>query len=414
MDKPRANPKKKRGPLYIAAAVVGVVVVTVGLSQLKPAAPSVDRAALWTDTVRQGPLVIQVRATGTLVSEQIRYIPAVTAGRVEAVLARPGTPVEAGTVLLQLSNPDVELQLLESERQLSQAQSELLTLRANLQTQALNQQSTVAQVRSQFNEAQRNATTAAELASKGLIPANEASRAQDQIDELRSRLQIEQQRLQLLADSRDAQLQSQQLTVDRLQGVVRFRRQQLESLNVTAGASGVLQELSLQVGQWVNPGTTLAIVVQPGALRAALRVPESQTRDIVVGLEANVDTRNGIVPGRVVRIDPSAQQGTVGIDVALEGELPPGARPDLSVDATIVISRMDDVLYVGRPNFGSANSTVGMFRIAPDGRSADRVRVQFGQSSVNSIQVLSGLRVGDAVILSEMSAWDNFERVRLQ
>jgi HlyD family secretion protein len=414
MDKPRANPKKKRGPLYIAAAVVGVVVVTVGLSQLKPAAPSVDRAALWTDTVRQGPLVIQVRATGTLVSEQIRYIPAVTAGRVEAVLARPGTPVEAGTVLLQLSNPDVELQLLESERQLSQAQSELLTLRANLQTQALNQQSAVAQVRSQFNEAQRNATTAAELASKGLIPANDASRAQDQIEELRSRLQIEQQRLQLLADSRDAQLQSQQLTVDRLQGVVRFRRQQLESLNVTAGASGVLQELSLQVGQWVNPGTTLAIVVQPGALRAALRVPESQTRDIVVGLEANVDTRNGIVPGRVVRIDPSAQQGTVGIDVALEGELPPGARPDLSVDATIVISRMDDVLYVGRPNFGSANSTVGMFRIAPDGRSADRVRVQFGQSSVNSIQVLSGLRVGDAVILSEMSAWDNFERVRLQ
>jgi HlyD family secretion protein len=414
MDKPRANPKKKRGPLYIALGVVTIVIVTVGLSQLKPAAPSVDRAALWTDTVRHGPLVIQVRGTGTLVSEQIRYIPAVTAGRVEAVLARPGTPVEESTVLLQLSNPDVELQLLESERQLSQAQSELLTLRASLETQRLNQESMVAQMRSQFNEAQRNATTAAELASKGLISANEAQRAADQIEELRARLDIEQQRLTVLEDSRGAQLQSQQLTVDRLQGVVRFRRQQLESLNVVAGGSGVLQELSLQVGQWVNPGTTLAIVVQPGALRAALRVPETQARDIVVGLEANVDTRNGIVPGRVVRIDPASQAGTVGVDVALEGELPPGARPDLSVDATIVISRLDNVLYVGRPNIGNANATVGLYRIAADGRSADRVRVRFGQSSVNSIQVLEGLNAGDAVILSEMSAWDNYERVRLQ
>lgn len=414
MDRPRTNPKKKRGPLYIGGAVAAVAAITLGLSQLKPAAPSVDRAALWIDTVRQGPMVIQVRGPGTLVSEQIRYIPAVTAGRVEEVLARPGTQVDGSTLLLRLSNPDVELQLLESERELSRAQSELLNLRATLETQRLNQESTVAQVRSQFNDAQRQARTSEELAAKGLISANDAARAKDAIEEYRQRLDIEQRRLEVLAGGAEAQLQSQQLQVDRLRGIVQFRREQIDAMDVRAGATGVLQQLSLQIGEWVNPGMTLAIVVQPGALRAALRISETQARDIVIGQEATIDTRNGVIPGRVMRIDPAAQGGTVGVDVALEGELPPGARPDLSVDGTVIIDRMDETLYVGRPTIGNANQTVGLFRIAPDGRSAERISVRFGRSSVNSIEILQGLRAGEAVILSDMSAWDAFERVRLQ
>jgi HlyD family secretion protein len=414
MDKPRSNPRKKRGPLYIAAAVAGAAAVTLGLSQLKPAAPSVDRAALWIDTVRSGPMVIQVRGPGTLVSEQIRYIPAITAGRVEEVLARPGTQVDAGTLLLRLSNPDVELQLLESERELSRAQSELLNLRATLETQRLNQEAVVAQVRSQYNDAQRTARTQEELSQRGLTSANEAARAKDALDEYRQRLEIEQRRLDVLAGGAEAQLQSQQLQVDRLRGIVAFRREQIDAMNVRAGATGVLQELSLQIGQWVNPGMTLAIVVQPGALRAALRISETQARDIVIGQEATIDTRNGVIPGRVIRIDPAAQGGTVGVDVALEGDLPPGARPDLSVDGTVIIDRMDETLYVGRPTIGNANQTVGLFRIAPDGRSAERISVRFGRSSVNSIEIVQGLRAGEAVILSDMSAWDAFERVRLQ
>jgi HlyD family secretion protein len=414
MDKPRANPKKKRGPLYIGAAVAGAAAVTLGLSQLKPAAPGVDRAALWVDTVRQGPLVIQVRGPGTLVSEEIRYIPAITAGRVEEVLARPGTQVEAGTVLLRISNPDVELQLLESERELSRAQSELLNLRATLQTQRLNQEAVVATVRSQFNDAQRTARTNEDLMSKGLISANEAARARDALDEYRQRLDIEQERLAVMEGAADAQIQSQQLQVDRLRGIVAFRREQIEAMLVRAGSAGVLQELSLQIGQWVNPGTTLAIVVQPGALRAVLRIGETQARDVVIGQEANIDTRNGVIPGRVVRIDPASTAGTVGVDVALEGDLPPGARPDLSVDGTVIIDRVENTLFVGRPTIGNANQTVGLFKIAPDGRSADRVSVRFGRSSVSSIEVLQGLSAGDGVILSDMSAYDQYERVRLQ
>jgi HlyD family secretion protein len=394
--------------------VAGAAAVTLGLSQLKPAAPSVDKAALWVDTVRQGPMVIQVRGPGTLVSEQIRYIPAVTAGRVEEVLARPGTQVDGGTLLLRLSNPDVELQLLESERELSRAQSELLNLRATLETQRLNQEAVVAQVRSQYNDAQRTARTQEELTSRGLTSANEAARARDALEEYRQRLDIEQRRLDVLAGAADAQIQSQQLQVDRLRGIVAFRREQLDAMNVRAGATGVLQELSLQIGQWVNPGMTLAIVVQPGALRAALRISETQARDVVIGQEATIDTRNGVIPGRVVRIDPASQGGTVGVDVTLEGDLPPGARPDLSVDGTVIIDRMDETLYVGRPSIGNANQTVGLFRIAPDGRSAERVSVRFGRSSVNSIEIMQGLRAGEAVILSDMSAWDAFERVRLQ
>jgi HlyD family secretion protein len=414
MDKPRKNPKKKRGLLYIAAGAVVVVLITVALTRLEQAAPGVDRAAMWTDSVRRGPLVVQVGGNGTLVSENIRYIPAVTAGRVEAVHVRPGTALDAGTMLLELSNPELEIQAMEAERQLSEANSVLLNLEASLQTQRLNQEANLATVRSQYNEAERNARTSEELAARGLIPSNEVSRARDQMEETRQRLAIEQERLEVMRTGAHAQLAAQRGHVDRLQRMVSYRREQIEALRVRAGGSGVLQQLDLQVGQWVNPGTTLAIVVQPGALRAALRIPETQARDVVPGLRATIDTRNGIVPGRVVRVDPAAQGGTVGVDVALEGDLPPGARPDLSVDGRIIIDELPDVLFVGRPPFGGQNSTVGLFRVTADGRFAERVTVQFGRASVNHIQVLQGLAAGDVVILADMSRYDSHDRVRLQ
>jgi HlyD family secretion protein len=413
MDKPRANPRKKRGPLYVGIGVGAVALLTVGLSQLKPALPSVDRAAVWPDSVRRGPMVRSVRGPGTLTPEQIRILPAVTAGRVEQIYARPGTVVEAGTPLLKLTNPDVELQLLESERQYTAAQSELLNLRSSLQTQILNQEGNIASAQSQYNEAARQAKTSEELAAKGLVAPNDASAARDRLGELRTRLDIEHKRLELLKQTVDVQLNQQQLQVERLRSIVAFRRQQLESMDVRAGSNGVLQQLNLEVGQWVNPGVELARVVEPGRLKAVLRIPETQMRDVVIGQVAYIDTRNDTIRGRVVRIDPAAQNGTIGVDVALDGELPGSARPDMSVDGTVEIERLNDVLFTGRPNFGSAGATIGLFRVAKDGRTAERVQVRLGQTSVNHVEIVSGLQHGDVVILSDMSNYDSHQRVRI-
>lgn len=414
MDKPRSTPRKKRSPLYIGGGIALAVLVTVGLSQLKPAPPSVDGAALYSDTVRHGELVRQVRGPGTLTPEQIRIIPAITAGRVDEILARAGAVVEPGTLLLRLSNPDVELQLLESERQYTAAQTELVNLRANLQTQVLMLEGAVAQVQSQYNEAVRQARTSEELAAKGLIAPNDASRARDNVEELRTRLDIERKRLALAQGTVNAQLEAQQLQVERLRGIVAFRRQQLESMDVRAGSAGVLQRLDLEVGQFVNPGIELARVVEPGRLKAVLRIPESQMRDVVLGQTAYVDTRNDTIRGRVVRIDPAAQTGTIGVDIAFDDELPSSARPDMSVDGTIEIERLHDVLYVSRPNYGAAGQTIGLFLVAPDGRTADRVQVRLGQTSVNHVEIVNGLDRGDRVILSDMQQWDAHNRVRIR
>jgi multidrug resistance efflux pump len=413
MDKPRANPKKKRGPLYIAAGIVGLAGLTLGLSQLKPALPSVDRAAIWPDSVKRGPMVRSVRGPGTLTPEDIRIIPAVTAGRVEQIYARPGTAVEAGTMLLTLSNPDVELQLLESERQYTAAQSELVNLRSTLQTQMLNQEGAIAQVQSAYNEAARQAKTNEELAARKLIAPNEVSRAKDTMAELEKRLEIEKKGLELLRETVDVRIESQALQVERLRGIVAFRNQQLASMDVRAGSEGVLQQLNLEVGQWVNPGIELARVVQPGRLKAVLRIPETQMRDVVIGQTALIDTRNDTIKGRVVRIDPAALNGTIGVDVAFDGELPPSARPDMSVDGTVEIDRLSDVLFIGRPNFGSAGATIGLFKVSKDGKTAERVQVRLGQTSVNHVEIVSGLQQGDVVILSDMSQWDAHQRVRI-
>jgi HlyD family secretion protein len=413
MDIPRPQQANRRKYLYVATGLAVLALTTVAVGRLEPAAPRVDRAMIWTDTVKRGTMIRQVRGPGTLVPEQIRFIAAVTAGRVERVMVQPGAAVEAGTVLLELSNPEVARQTLEAQRQLTGAEAELVNLRAGLENQRLNQQASVAAVLSEAREAERQNEANEELARRGLLSQMELSRSRDRAVELETRLGIERQRLQFLQESMRAQLAAQQSQVERLRGLVDFQREQIASLQVRAGAAGVLRELPLQEGQWVNPGSNLAVVVQPGRLRAELRIPETQAKDVAVGQTAQIDTRNGIVAGRVVRIDPAVQNGTVRVDVALDGELPRGARPDLSVDGVIEIDRLENALYVGRPAYGRAESAIGIFKL--NGASeAVRISARLGRSSVNTIEIIDGLREGDVVILSDMAQWDGVERVRLR
>ncbi len=415
MDIPREPAKRGRKRLmYGGVALLTVVLATVALRNLKPAAPKVDRAAVWVDSVVRGPLVIEVRGPGTLVPERIRYISAVTAGRVEQRLAQPGQEVKAETVLLEMSNPDVQLQALESERQLTVAQADQVNLRANLATQRLNQEAAVAAARSAFLDAKRTADASDSLAAKELISTSEASRARDRLEELSTRYKVEQERFEVMTQAADSQLALQQAQVNRLRDVTEFQRGRIRSMVVKAGTNGTLQELSLEVGQWAQSGASLARIVEPGRLKAVLRIPETQAKDVTLGQPAAIDTRNGIAHGKVSRMDPAVQNGTVTVDVSLEGELPRGARPDLSVDGTIQVERLDNVLHVGRPAYGQAGSTVGLFKLVEDGTVALRVNVRLGRTSVNTVEVLGGLQPGDKVIISDMSRWDGFDRVRVE
>jgi multidrug resistance efflux pump len=414
VDIPRAPANRGRKRLiYGGIALVALVAMTVGLRGLKPAAPRVDRASVWIDSVQKGPLVIEVRGPGTLVPERIRYISAVTAGRVERRLAEPGQEVHPETVLLELSNPDVQLEALESERQLTVAHADRVNLQTNLVTQRLNQEATVAAAKAAYQDAKRNAEAAEGLATKELISAMEAERAKDRVVELETRYKVEEERLAVMVGAVDSQLALQKAQVGRLQAVTEFQRGRVRSMKVHAGANGILQELPLEVGQWAQSGATLARLVEPGKLKAVLRIPETQAKDVAIGQPAAIDTRNGIVKGKVVRIDPAVQNGTVTVDVSLEGELPRGARPDLSVDGTIQVERLEDVLHVGRPAYGQANSAVGLFKLTPDGTEATRVNVRLGRTSVNTVEVTGGLETGDRVIISDMSRWDGHDRVRV-
>jgi HlyD family secretion protein len=371
----------------------------------------------WRDTVELGEMIRQVGGPGTLVPVEIRIIPAITSGRIEEIYARPGTQVQPNTPLMRLTNPDVQLQLLEAERQLSNARTALVTLQVNLETQRLTQQAQVASIQSLYNQAERDAKVNEDLLKKQLRSVNEAATTRDQLAELKERLRLEQERLKIQESTIEAQINSQRVEVDRLVQIVEFRRKELASMNVVAGTEGVLQRLGpgdLEIGQWVTSGFELARVVKPGRLKAVLRIPETQAVDVTIGQKANIDTRNGIVVGQVVRIDPASQNGTVGVDVELPDKLPPGARPDLSVDGKIEIERLDNVLHVGRPQFGNANSTIMLFKLEPDRKTAVRVQVQLGQSSVNEIVIKQGLTEGDIVILSDMSQFDGHDRVRLR
>ena len=414
MDIPRAPVKSRKKYFLIGGGIAALVAVTVALSRMEPAAPTVERSTLWIDSVQKGTMLRQVRAPGTLVPEQIRYIPAVTAGRVEQVLVRPGTAVKANTVLLELSNPDVQLEMLAAQQQLTAAEAQLISLRTNLESTRLNQEGVVATVRTQYEDAKRIAEVTNALDEKGLSSASEAGRARDNLKELAARVEIEEKRLAILNNTIESQIALQRAQVSRLRDIAQFQVNRVNSMKVTAGADGVLQDMNLEPGQWVNPGITLGRVAQPGRLKAVLRVPETQAKDITIGQPVSIDTRNGLVAGRVFRIDPSVQNGTVQVEAMLEGELPRGARPDLSVDGTIEIERLTDVMYVGRPAYGQAESTVGLFRLEPDGSTAVRVNVKLGRSSVNTIEVVQGLNVGDKVIISDMSQFDSAERVRLR
>jgi multidrug resistance efflux pump len=381
---------------------------------MKPAPPSVDAGGVWPDTVRRGNITREVRGPGTLVPEQIRFITAVTSGRVEQRMVQQGDKVHPGSPLVRLSNPDVQLRALDAQRQLSDAQSQLIQLRATLETQRLNLESAVATTQSQHNEAVRNAKLQEELASRNVGIKNELERARDQLKETEERLKGDKKRLDVANAQFDAQLAAQQQQIDHLKRTVQFNTDQITSMNVQSVTEGVVQEFTLEEGQWVNAGATLARVVEPGRLKAVLRIPETQAPAVVIGQTARIDTRNGVIKGRVVRIDPAAQNGTVGVDVSLEGALPAGARPDLSVDGTIEIEQLNNVLYVGRPAYGQPEHTVGLFVKEPGSNTAVRRNVKLGQSSATHIVIQGGLKEGDVVILSDMSAYDSFERVRLK
>lgn len=415
MDIPREPPKKgRRRLIYGGGALGAVVLITVALSRLEPAAPTVERGTIWFDTVQRGSMLRAVRGPGTLVPEQIRWVSSLTQGRVERILVEPGDTVGSQTVLVELSNPDQQLRALSAEQQLAAAEAQLVNLRSTLQSQLLSQEGTVAQTRSDFREAERQAAAAVDLAAKGLISQYEVAQRQDAAEALKKRLAIEEQRLELQRGSMAEQISAQESQVRRLKEVVAFERVMLASMRVRAGAAGILRDLPLEEGQWVTPGQRLARVVGPSRLKAELRIPETQAADVVVGQTALIDTRTDTIMGRVMRIDPAAESGTVTVDVALEGELPRGARPDLSVDGTIEIERLDNVLYVGRPAYGQSHSIVGLFKVEPGGNSAVRVNVRLGRSSVNLIEIEEGLSEGDVVILSDMSRWDAVERVRIR
>jgi HlyD family secretion protein len=414
LDIPRERTSRHRR--YIPAAIVAgiVVVLTALVWRLEPASPTVDRATIWTDSVRLGEMVRQVRGPGTLVPEQARWIVAVTSGRVERIHVEPGAAVGPQTVLLELSNPDVQVEGLNAERQLAAVEAELANLQVTLHGQRLEQRSRVAQVAAEQRETQRRVEASRELAERQLIPRMELQRLEDQAAELSTRLEIERERLDLLDRTLDDRIDGQRRQIERLRAIADFQRGRSESMQVRASASGVVQDLRLEIGQWVMPGQSLARVVEPGRLMAVLRVPETQARDLSVGQSVSVDTRNGIIAGHVRRIDPSVQQGAVTVEVGLDEELPRGARPDLSIEGTVQIERLEQVLHTGRPAYGQANSLVSMWKLVDGGKAAIRVPVRLGRSSVNTIEIVDGLQPGDVVILSDLSAHDSHDRIRLR
>jgi HlyD family secretion protein len=411
-----ARQKKMRRIMFGAVAVLVIGVVSVVLARLKPAAPTVERATVWVDTVKRGDMNRNVRGLGTLVplDEARRLIPAATQGRVERILIRPGVEVTPDTIVLELSDPQVQQALADAEQQLRGAQADLAGLQARLTSDRLNQRAQAAVVQADYRAAQLQKEVDENLAKDGLVSSLQLKTSTVRAESLAERHKIAQDNLKVSEENIKAQLLAQQARIDQLESVYRLRRQQVEQLKVRAGMAGVLEQVAVNVGQQVSPGTNLARVADPTRLKAELRIAETQARDLAIGQKAEIDTRNGIIPGRVIRIDPAAQQGTVTVDVELLAELPRGARPDLSVDGTIELERLTNVLYVGRPAFGQENSTVGLFKVDPTTGEAALVQVQLGRSAVNTIEVLGGLSEGDQVILSDMSAWDQFERIRLR
>jgi HlyD family secretion protein len=418
MDISRPDIKQKKMRRQVLLAGCGVVVlglIAFFVTRLKPAAPEVDRATVWTDAVKRGPLLRQVRGPGTLVprEDKIRLIPAETAATVVRIRVLPGAKVEPTTVLLDLVDPQLQQELLDAQLQLKGAQADYINTRAKVQSDLMDQKAVGATVGADYSQAQLQARTDKSLFDLGVISGLTYSASKGKADELTTRNDLEKQRLTLNEKAIETQLAVQQTKVEQAKALLALKQRQQDALSVRAGISGVLVELDHQVGEHVDVGTTLAKVVQPDQLKASLKIAETQARDIQIGQPAEVDTHNGVIDGKVMRIDPGVLNGTVTVDVELAGALPLGARPDLSVDGTIDLDRMADVLFVGRPAFGNENSTISLFKLGADGKTAVRVPVKVGRASVNSIQVIEGLQDGDTVILSDMSRWDNTDRIRL-
>lgn len=406
--------KRIRRYIYIGAALLVIVVVTAALARLKPAAPSVDRSTIWTDTVKRGPMLREVRGLGTLVPETVWVIPAATDGRVEKRYLLPGTPVKVNTVILDLTNPQLQQEALDAEYQLKGAQASYEQTKADLQNQLMDKRTQAASISSQYRTAEMTKDADERLGKLGLKAELDVQTAEVQAEELAKENDLAQQEVQTFANSIDSQLAVQQATIDQKRALYGLKKSQVEQLHVRAGVDGILQELDVDVGQQVTSGTALAKVSQPTQLKASLQIAETQAKDIQLGQKASIDTHNGIIPGHVMRIDPSVANGTRTVDVKLDGALPKGAVPDLSVEGTIEIERLADVLYVGRPVHGDADSTVGLFKVVDGGSEAVRVPVEIGSESVNTIEIRKGLEVGDTVILSDMSADDSYDRVELK
>jgi HlyD family secretion protein len=416
VDIPRpsqARQKRIRRILYGAGGLAAMLLITLGLSRLRPAAPSVERATVWIDTVKRGPMLRQVHGLGTLVPEEIRWIPAITEGRVDRRVLLPGAEVNPDSIILEMSNPELQLAALDAEAQLRSAEAAYTELKVRLQSQHMDQAAAAARVQAEYHQAKLRANADQQLAEQGLIADITWQVSKVTAEELANRNGIEQQRLEIAKEAIEAQLAMQRTVVDQRRATATLRRQQYDALKLRAGMRGILQQLPVEVGQRVTPGTNLARVAQPDKLKAVVRIAETQAKDIQKLQKATVDTRNGVIEAHVIRVDPAVENGTVAVDLALDGALPKGARPDLSVDGTIELERLDDVLYVGRPAQGQAESLVSLFRLEEAGHEANRTKVKLGRSSVNTIEILSGLNVGDQVILSDTSAWDAFDRIRL-
>jgi HlyD family secretion protein len=416
MDIPRKSQARRR---LIRRIGLGIILVgAIGgiswyVSRLKPADPSVERATVWIDVVKRGDMLRQVRGLGTLVPEDIRWLPSVTEGRVENRLVQPGAHVRADTIILELSNPQLEQETMNAEWDWKAAVTTYSNLKVQLERDQLTQEAATAKIQSDYVQAVLRHEADAQLAKDGLVPELNVRLEKETANQLANQLEIEKKRLEINKDSIKAQLAVQQAKVEQFKAVYELKKSQLDQLKVRAGVVGVLQVVPVEVGQRVTVGFNLARVADPRKLKAELKIPETQAKDVQIGQVSSIDTRNGIIPGHVIRIDPSVQNGTVTVDVALEGDLPAGARPDLSVDGTIVLEELKNVVYVGRPVQGQPESQIGLFKLDADGKRAVRTTVRLGRSSVNTIEIREGLKPGDQVILSDMSANDGFDRIRL-
>lgn len=416
MDIVREDLKKnrqRRRLRYSTAAAIGVAALAVFIATLEPAAPSVERAALYIDTVERGEMLLQVRGPGILVPRDIRWIAAASEARVDRVLVKPGAVVEADTVLVEMSNPELEQAVAEAQADLTAAEADYAALQVQLQSQVLDQRAVLAAANAQYEGARLESEAHADIAAQGIIPAIDWRRAELAAEQLKVRLDVERERVNYLQDAVDAQLRAARARLEQQQKHLKMRAEQYANLTVCAGTDGVLQALEVEVGQRVVPGTNIARVAQPDGLMAELRIAETQARDIRLEQPVEIDTRNGVVEGRVIRIDPAVRNGTVQVDVDIVGELPRGARPDLSVDGTILIERLDDVLHVGRPAYGQPNSTLRLFRLQANSGVAVRVPVTLGKVSVNRVQILEGLAEGELVVLSDTAQWDDHDRIEL-